>query len=783
MKRLSRFATPVLLVSLFALMSCGGGDTTAPPVVTVATVTVSPSTNALLTGATATLTATLKDASGNTLRGQTVTWSSSAQAVATVSTGGVVTAVAAGTATITATSEGKSGTASITVSAPVATVAVTPPAPAINVGATVTLTADTKDAAGVSLTGRAIAWSSSAQSVATVTQTGVVTAIASGTTTITATSEGKSGTATITVSNPFNPATATTLSGTQRFTSINIPVGVTVTATADLNLSASGAIAIAGTLTGNCVAMTVAADAAASVTGSISNACTDPTVDGKDLTIVGKTGVSVMTSSINSSGEILITNDLALTDANFPVPSGALVTSKSGIRTGAVARAAATAVTPDCLFSGVRPPPVVARPGSAGATTFLPGAAGKGLRMSCRGHGEIGGGAAGGATITGQAGGAGGAGNSTSNTFAEARAGDGGNGGTVRLYVTGELAIVGATNLVSGDGGAGGVAVATAQSNPALNKQPNAQATGGKGGEPRLIDIRAGGAINIAAPLNITIGRAGDGGSGTATAAPGLDATDVSPAKEGGNANATGGEGGSTPNRTLVAFGAINGAAFVTVSGGRAGNGGRATGTAGVGGNGNETFPAGGKGGNLSFNTNNAGNGVNTRVGNGGNAQLKNLLGVVFGRGGDGSITSGTIGNGGAGWNGCVVPRKPGGAGGVGGSAAGRDGSGGTGIPVGVAGGITLTNVGNGGKGGDGVNPGTGGNPGSDATISSGAKNLIAPNFTLGAAGLLCSAVPVRIGVLSDPFLHTPHTHYTDIAGLLIAEPVNEFETIGLRVY
>ena len=64
------------------------------------------------------LTATLKDASGNTLSGRTVTWSSSNTSVATVSSSGLVSAVTPGSATVTAASEGKTGTASITVTAP-----------------------------------------------------------------------------------------------------------------------------------------------------------------------------------------------------------------------------------------------------------------------------------------------------------------------------------------------------------------------------------------------------------------------------------------------------------------------------------------------------------------------------------------------------------------------------------------------------------------------------------------------------------------------------------------
>jgi hypothetical protein len=86
--------------------------------VPVATVTVSPAAASVQVGQTVQLTATPRDASGNPLSGRTITWASSAPGVATVSGAGVVTGVAAGAATITATSEGQSGTAAITVTAP-----------------------------------------------------------------------------------------------------------------------------------------------------------------------------------------------------------------------------------------------------------------------------------------------------------------------------------------------------------------------------------------------------------------------------------------------------------------------------------------------------------------------------------------------------------------------------------------------------------------------------------------------------------------------------------------
>lgn len=84
----------------------------------VATVTVAPSTASVAIGGTQQFTATLKDAGDTTRTDRAIVWSTSNAAIATVgASSGLVTGVAAGTATITATSEGKTGTASITVAA------------------------------------------------------------------------------------------------------------------------------------------------------------------------------------------------------------------------------------------------------------------------------------------------------------------------------------------------------------------------------------------------------------------------------------------------------------------------------------------------------------------------------------------------------------------------------------------------------------------------------------------------------------------------------------------
>ena len=167
--------------------------------VPVAVVAVAPTASSLVVGQTTQLKAEPRDASGQILA-RPVVWSTSAPGVATVSSTGLVIAIAPGEATISAVSEGKTGTATITVSPkPVSAVIVSPGQASVIVGQTVTLTGQVTDEQGNVLPGRPISFSSGTPSVATVTGSGVVTGISAGTATITATSEGKTGTATITV--------------------------------------------------------------------------------------------------------------------------------------------------------------------------------------------------------------------------------------------------------------------------------------------------------------------------------------------------------------------------------------------------------------------------------------------------------------------------------------------------------------------------------------------------------------------------------------------------------
>jgi hypothetical protein len=176
----------------------------------VASVTVTPATASLVVGQTVQLSAVPKDSAGTTLVGRTVTWTSSNASVATISGSGLVTARAAGGATVTATSEGKIGTATITVAlVPVASVAISPAVASILPGGTVQLVATLRDSSGNTLN-RTVAWSSDNPGVASVnSSSGLVTGNAQGKATIVATSEGKTGTADVSVADlPLSGALA-----------------------------------------------------------------------------------------------------------------------------------------------------------------------------------------------------------------------------------------------------------------------------------------------------------------------------------------------------------------------------------------------------------------------------------------------------------------------------------------------------------------------------------------------------------------------------------------------
>jgi len=109
------------------LAGCGGDAASPadPGSPTVASVVVSPEATSVETGKTTRLTARVEDASGAPIQNPVITWLSSDPAKATVDGSGLVSGVAVGSVTVTATVEGKRGAASVTVNPPASGVVLT----------------------------------------------------------------------------------------------------------------------------------------------------------------------------------------------------------------------------------------------------------------------------------------------------------------------------------------------------------------------------------------------------------------------------------------------------------------------------------------------------------------------------------------------------------------------------------------------------------------------------------------------------------------------------------
>ena len=205
--------------------------TQAPPNA-IASVEVTPSTTALAVGSSVQLTATARDAGGAAVPA-TFTWSSSNESAISVSPTGLATAIAAGTADVSATTSGISGRSTITVSGaiPVASVSVVPGTGSVQVGQSLQFAATPRDAAGNPLSGRVVSWTSSDPAVATVDATGRAVGVSAGTTVLRATSEGQSGTASLSVTTG-PPSTAPVASITVTPATASVPVGQSIQLTA-----------------------------------------------------------------------------------------------------------------------------------------------------------------------------------------------------------------------------------------------------------------------------------------------------------------------------------------------------------------------------------------------------------------------------------------------------------------------------------------------------------------------------------------------------------------------
>ncbi len=260
------FALRFTLASWWLLAGCGGGGGAAGPSSTtpeLSAINISLSRPALYVGQQATAAAQGRDQFKNEFSIGVPAWSTAAAAIATVSTSGVVTGVSPGQTTVFASFGGKQGQYEFKVlPVPVASVVISPSAPSLTAGATRQLTATVLTDSGRVLTDRIVFWASLDPTKASVSSSGLVTALSPGTVTITATCDGIVAPVVVTI--PGAAGSVSTVTITPAIASVqvgsttpltvilrdvagNILTGRTVTWTASVVTGASNAVSVSST--------------------------------------------------------------------------------------------------------------------------------------------------------------------------------------------------------------------------------------------------------------------------------------------------------------------------------------------------------------------------------------------------------------------------------------------------------------------------------------------------------------------------------------------------------
>ncbi|MDQ6887255.1 MAG: Ig-like domain-containing protein [Gemmatimonadota bacterium] len=167
----------LLAATVVAGVTCK--DSTGPRSASTASVQIVPDSSLLAVGDSVRLTALVRDASGATLGGRTIVWSSRDAGVAPVTSVGMVHGMRAGRTAVIATVEGHADTVAIVVKAPISRTTVTPAADTLTaLGATAQLAA--ASFAGTDALPGSYVWTSSDESIATVSANGLVTARGNG---------------------------------------------------------------------------------------------------------------------------------------------------------------------------------------------------------------------------------------------------------------------------------------------------------------------------------------------------------------------------------------------------------------------------------------------------------------------------------------------------------------------------------------------------------------------------------------------------------------------------
>ena len=198
----TRRALLTAAAAILLITSCGKKEET----VGVSSVAVTPSRIEIIEGGSAALSASVSPEAASD---RAVAWSSSDRSVVTVDKTGTVQGLKPGTATVTATAEGKSGTCAVTVKAKavnVTEVTLDKTELTLTEGETETLTATVRPD---NADNRKVTWSSDKTDVATVDGAGRVTAVKSGEAVVTVTTEdgGKTASCRVTVKAKVVPVT------------------------------------------------------------------------------------------------------------------------------------------------------------------------------------------------------------------------------------------------------------------------------------------------------------------------------------------------------------------------------------------------------------------------------------------------------------------------------------------------------------------------------------------------------------------------------------------------
>lgn len=191
---MNRLLWPAIVLALL-VTGCSGGDggnggPSAPLPAPVASVTVTLAASTVVAGGSTSATASLVDASGRALTGRAITWTTTAPSVAIVDGGGVVTAMAPGTAIIMATSEGVSGSATVIVPPPPIASVVLNGSQRVKVGDSYTYSVAARLADSTVVT-RPVTWNVLETGRAEISPSGVLTPTGAGAITIIATIDGR----------------------------------------------------------------------------------------------------------------------------------------------------------------------------------------------------------------------------------------------------------------------------------------------------------------------------------------------------------------------------------------------------------------------------------------------------------------------------------------------------------------------------------------------------------------------------------------------------------------